>query len=176
MKKQRLILKSISTWCLLQFHYNSYTLYTLYRHCTLLYSPIQNLWWSQCTSLWQGAVSKSRFKGWALLPSFCVFFLFQYIFLVFTTSSVFVIIHHSVVSSTDETLNNEKRLLLLWVGLLVTLHTFVFTHITSVVKPVHIFMARSRVSKSRSKSWALFLLTDKGNGRNEMWTLNNEMK
>ena len=34
--------------------------------------------------------------------------------------------------------------------LVVTLYTFVFTHITSVVKPVHIFMARSRVSKRPS--------------------------
>ena len=32
------------------------------------------------------------------------------------------------------------------------LHTFVFTHITSIVKLVHIFMARSRVSKSRKKA------------------------
>ena len=36
--------------------------------------------------------------------------------------------------------------------LVVTLYTFVFTHITSVVKPVHIFMARSRVSKSPLKA------------------------
>ena len=36
-------------------------------------------------------------------------------------------------------------------GWLVTLHTLVFTHIKSVVKPVHIFMARSRVSRSHLK-------------------------
>ena len=33
------------------------------------------------------------------------------------------------------------------IGSLVTFHTLAFTHVTSVVKPVHIFMARSRVSK-----------------------------
>ena len=62
----------------------------------------------------------------------------------------------SVVSSTDESFKDETRLLLLWVGSLVTPHTFVFTHITSVVKPVHFFMARNRVSKSRFKGRALF--------------------
>ena len=36
------------------------------------------------------------------------------------------------------------------------LHTLVFTHITSVVKPVHIFMVRSRVSKSRLKAELCF--------------------
>ena len=35
---------------------------------------------------------------------------------------------------------------------LMTLHTFVFTHVTSMVKPVHIFMERSRVFKSRLKA------------------------
>ena len=56
-----------------------------------------------------------------------------------------------IYSSTDEPLKDKMHLLLLWVGLLVTLHTFVFSHITSVVKLVHIFMARSRVYKSRLK-------------------------
>ena len=55
-------------------------------------------------------------------------------------------------SSTDESLKDETRQLLLLVGSLVTLHTFVFTNITSADKPVHILMARSRVSKSRLKS------------------------
>ena len=40
----------------------------------------------------------------------------------------------------------------LWVDSLVTLHPFILTHITSVVKAVHIFMVRSRVSKSCSKA------------------------
>ena len=47
-------------------------------------------------------------------------------------------------------------MLLLRVGSLVTLHTLVFTHITSVVKPVDFFMARNRVFKNRFKGWALF--------------------
>ena len=55
-------------------------------------------------------------------------------------------------SSADESLKEETRLLLIWVGSLVTLHTFVFTHITSVVKPVHIFMTGGRVSKSHLKA------------------------
>ena len=37
-----------------------------------------------------------------------------------------------------------------------TLHTLVLTHVTSVVKPVHIAMARSRVSKSRLKAELCF--------------------
>ena len=37
-----------------------------------------------------------------------------------------------------------------------TLHFFVFTHITSVLKPVHIFIARSRVSKSCLKAELCF--------------------
>ena len=61
-------------------------------------------------------------------------------------------------SSADESLKDETRLLLLWVGSLVTLQILVFTHITSVVKPVHIFMARSRVSKSRLKAELCFHL------------------
>ena len=56
-----------------------------------------------------------------------------------------------VYSSADESIKDETRLLLLWVSSLVTLYTFVFTHMTYVVKPVHIFMAKSRVSKSRLK-------------------------
>ena len=61
-----------------------------------------------------------------------------------------------VVSSTDESLKDETRLLLLCVGSLVTLHTFMFTHITSVVRPVHIFMVRSGVSKIRLKTELCF--------------------
>ena len=51
---------------------------------------------------------------------------------------------------------HKTRLPLLWVGLLVTLHTFVFIHIRSVVKPVHTFMARSRVSESCLKAELCF--------------------
>ena len=47
-------------------------------------------------------------------------------------------------SSTDESLKDETRLLLLWDGSLVALYTFVFIHIAFVVKPAHIFMAKSR--------------------------------
>ena len=39
---------------------------------------------------------------------------------------------------------------------LVTLHTFVFTQITSVVGPGHFFIARNRVSKSRLKAELCF--------------------
>ena len=83
--------------------------------------------------------------------------MFRYIFSVFTTSSVLAIrrtsrLRCSPLSSADESLKDETRLLLLWVGSLLTLHTFVFTHITSMVKPVHTFMARSRISKSRLKA------------------------
>ena len=39
-----------------------------------------------------------------------------------------------------------------------TLYIFVFTYITSVVKPVHIFMAWSRVSKSRLKAELCFVV------------------
>ena len=52
-------------------------------------------------------------------------------------------------SSADESLKDETRLLLLGVSSVGTLYTCVFTHITSVVKPMHNFMARSRVPKSR---------------------------
>ena len=41
-------------------------------------------------------------------------------------------VHHLVVSCADESLKDETRLLLLCVGLLVTLHTFVFTYIYTV--------------------------------------------
>ena len=37
-----------------------------------------------------------------------------------------------------------------------TVHTFVSTRITSVVKPVHIFMARSTVPKNLLKAFILF--------------------
>ena len=61
---------------------------------------------------------------------------------------------NQIFSSADESLKNKTRLLRLrlrvcWVGSLVTLHTLVFTHITSVVKPVH---------WSCFESWALFPL------------------
>ena len=53
-------------------------------------------------------------------------------------------------SSADESLKEETCLLLLWDGLLVTLHKFVSIHIASLVEPEHAFMASSRVSKSCS--------------------------
>ena len=58
-------------------------------------------------------------------------------------------------SSADESLKDETHLLLFWFGSLVTLHTFVLVHITSVVKPVHIFIPRSSLWKL-FKGWALF--------------------
>ena len=60
-------------------------------------------------------------------------------------------------SSIDQSLKGEIHLLLLLVGSLVTRYTFVFSHLASVVKPVHIFMARSRVSKSHLKVELCFL-------------------
>ena len=50
--------------------------------------------------------------------------------------------------SADECLKDILYLLLVWVISLITFYTFVFTHITSVMKPVQIFMTRRRVSKS----------------------------
>ena len=50
--------------------------------------------------------------------------------------------------STDESFKDKMLLLLLLDGSLVTLHTIVLIHITSVVKPVQFFTARSRVFKS----------------------------
>ena len=50
--------------------------------------------------------------------------------------------------SADECLKDISYLLLVWVISLITFYTFVFTHITSVMKPVQIFMTRRRVSKS----------------------------
>ena len=46
-------------------------------------------------------------------------------------------------SSVDESLKNETRLLLLLDGSLATLHFFVLILITSVVKPVHIFIVKT---------------------------------
>ena len=60
-------------------------------------------------------------------------------------------------SSIDQSLKGEIHLLLLLVGSLVTRYTFVFSHLASVVKPVYIFMARSRVSKSHLKVELCFL-------------------
>ena len=39
-----------------------------------------------------------------------------------------------------------------------TLHTLVFTRITSVVKPVHIFMGRNRVLRLSSVSIVMYIL------------------
>ena len=55
-------------------------------------------------------------------------------------------------SGADESVKDKTHLLLLWVGSLAALSTFVFTHVTSVVKPLHIFMAKSRVCKSCLKA------------------------
>ena len=66
-------------------------------------------------------------------------------------------------SSTDKSLKDKTRLLLLWVGSLVAMHTLILTHTTSAAKPVHIPMARrhipmttSRISKSRLKAELCF--------------------
>ena len=59
-------------------------------------------------------------------------------------------------SRAEESFKDEARLLLLCVGSLVTLNTFVFTHIASVVGPVHTFMEGSRVSKGRLKGELCF--------------------
>ena len=40
----------------------------------------------------------------------------------------------------------------MYIYIYVTLHTLVFPHITSAVSPVHIFLARTRVSKGRLKA------------------------
>ena len=53
-----------------------------------------------------------------------------------------------IFSSADKSIKEKMCLLLLLDGLLVILHTFAFIHKTSVVKPAHIFMTRSRVPKS----------------------------
>ena len=53
-------------------------------------------------------------------------------------------------------LKGKTCLLLLWVGWVVTLYSLELTHITYAVRPVHIFMARSRVSKSRLKAKLCF--------------------
>ena len=49
-------------------------------------------------------------------------------------------------------LKDKTRLLLLWVGWVVTLYSLELTHIIYVARPMHFFMARSRVSKSRLKA------------------------
>ena len=49
-----------------------------------------------------------------------------------------------IFSKAADSLREEKRLLLLKDGPLVTLHTFAFIHITSAVKPVHIFVEEHR--------------------------------
>ena len=54
----------------------------------------------------------------------------------------------TLVKSAAESFKKETRELLLWNDLLVILHTFVFIRIISVMKTVHIFMTRNRVSKS----------------------------
>ena len=54
----------------------------------------------------------------------------------------------TLVNSAAESFKKETRELLLWNDLLVILHTFVFIRIISMMKTVHIFMTRNRVSKS----------------------------
>ena len=61
-----------------------------------------------------------------------------------------------MVSSVDKSLMNETCLLLLWVGMLVTLQTFVFIHLTNMVRPVHVFMVRKRISKNYSRAELFF--------------------
>ena len=63
-------------------------------------------------------------------------------------ASTFVKFTSQTFSRTEESLKHKTRLLLLWDVSLVTLLIFMFINITSVVKTVHIFMARSRASKS----------------------------
>ena len=48
----------------------------------------------------------------------------------------FVKLTTQMFSNTDESLKDEAPVLLFWVRSLVTLRTFVFIHIISVVKPV----------------------------------------
>ena len=59
-------------------------------------------------------------------------------------------------SSADEFLKDETRLLLPWLVSLVTLHTFAYPYIPSVLEPVYIFLARSRVSKTCLKAELCF--------------------
>ena len=59
-------------------------------------------------------------------------------------------------SSADELLNDEMFLQFFGLGSLVTLHTFMFTHILSVLEPVHIPMVSSRVSKNCLKAELCF--------------------
>ena len=51
-------------------------------------------------------------------------------------------VHHSVASSTDESFKDETRLLLLWVGSLVTLHTLcstIYIYIYYIYIYIHIY-------------------------------------
>ena len=83
------------------------------------------------------------------------FYLFAYVVLASRYYQFLLVLEYIyiyIVSSADESLKDETRLLVFRVGSLVTLYTLAFTHITSVVKPVHIFITRSRVSKNRLKA------------------------
>ena len=62
----------------------------------------------------------------------------------------FVRFNSQMLSCTDESSNDETCQLLPWDGLLVTVHSFVFIHITSAAGPVHNLMTRNRVSESCS--------------------------
>ena len=68
--------------------------------------------------------------------------------ILYVKKITFVTFTSQMFSSAYECLKGITHLLLLWDDSLVRLHFFVFIHITSVVKPAHIFMARSKVFKS----------------------------
>ena len=84
-----------------------------------------------------------------------IFFRFSLQVLCWTQKNV-VKFNVQMVSSVDKSLMNETCLLLLWVGMLVTLQTFVFIHLTNMVRPVHVFMVRKRVSKNCSRAELFF--------------------
>ena len=72
-------------------------------------------------------------------------------------------VHHSVASSTDESFKDETRLLLLWVGSLVALHTLCSTHLyiyiysgtQSVQYGIHHW--RIILSSYRKLAWAWYI-------------------
>ena len=65
-----------------------------------------------------------------------------YIYLFFESKYL----HFCEVHLSDDSLKDETHLLLLWDDLLVILHTSVFIQITTLMKPVDIFMVKSRTS------------------------------
>ena len=89
-------------------------------------------------------------KGWALFPSLCVFCLCFNICFRLAPQTVYEQLKDF--TKAYESLKDGLRLVQLWVKSLVMLHTLVFIHITSAVKPGYMLLARSRVSKSCLKS------------------------